>query len=44
MSRRSDLQNLIRQKNRRLQKFKEEEAVKGLSTDPGVLIQIEDLY
>ena len=38
MSRKSDLQSLIRQKTRRIQKLREQEAVEGVSVDPGILV------
>jgi len=38
-----DLQQLIHRKQRRLQKLKETQAVKGPNTDPEILIEIEDL-
>lgn len=38
-----DLQQLIHRKQRRLQKLKEAQAVKGPNTDPEILIEIEDL-
>jgi hypothetical protein len=37
------LQEIINQKRRRLEKLQLQEATSGLSTDPGILIQIEDL-
>lgn len=39
----NDLRNLILKHNRRLQKLKEQKAIKGISTDPQVLIEIEDI-
>lgn len=43
MSRREDIQKLIVLYNRRLQKLREQEALKGISTPPEILIEIEDL-
>jgi len=43
MSEADHVKNLIHTKSRRLQKFKEQEALLGISTDPATLIQIEDL-
>lgn len=43
MSRQDKLSRLIRLKNRRLQKLKEQQALYGLSTEPHILIEIEDL-
>jgi hypothetical protein len=41
LSRRNDLANLIRLHNRRLQKLKEKQGVQGLSSDPGLLTELE---
>jgi hypothetical protein len=38
-----DLKKLINIKSRRLQKLKEQEAAYGISTDPGILIEIEKI-
>ncbi len=38
-----DLKKLIKSHKRRLQKLKEQEAIKGLSVDPAILIEIEDI-
>jgi len=43
MPRREDVQKLIMLYNRRLQKLREEEALKGINTPPETLIQIEDI-
>ncbi len=43
MSRADNLKKLITSKNRRLQKLKEQEAVYGISSDPHILIEIEDI-
>ncbi|HEX9923371.1 MAG TPA: hypothetical protein VGD99_11980 [Anaerolineae bacterium] len=43
MSEADDVKTLIRTKSRHLQKLKEREALLGISTDPAMLIQIEDL-
>lgn len=43
MSRRDDIQKLIVLYNRRLQKLREQEALKGISTPPEILIEIENL-
>jgi hypothetical protein len=43
MPRRDDIQKLIMLYNRRLQKLREEEALKGINTPPETLIQIEDI-
>jgi len=43
MSEADDVKTLIQLKSRQLQKLKEREALLGISTDPGILIQIEDL-
>ena len=43
MPRREDIQKLIVLYNRRLQKLREEEALKGINTPPETLIQIEDI-
>ncbi len=43
MSNKEGLQKLIATKNRRLQKLREQQAVKGISSDPSILIEIEDL-
>jgi hypothetical protein len=43
MSRKDDIKSLISKLNRRLQKLEEQKALYGLSTDPGVLIEIEDI-
>lgn len=42
MSRRTDLQKLIELNSRYLQKLKEQQAVKGVDAEPGLLIEIED--
>lgn len=38
-----DIRKLITNHYRRLQRLKEQEALHGLSVDPGVLIEIEDI-
>jgi len=43
MSRQTDIQNLVRIYNRRLQLLKEQEAYQGLSTPPHILLEIEDI-
>jgi len=43
MSRQDDLRELIKTKTRHLQKLKKQEAVQGIATPSGILIQIEDL-
>jgi hypothetical protein len=43
MSRQDDLQRLINNLNRRLQKLKEQKTLQGQSTDPKILIEIEDI-
>lgn len=43
MSEQTHLQTLITNHTRRLQKLKEQRALTGLSTDPGILIEIEDI-
>lgn len=43
MSQRDDLEKLIKEHNRRLQKLKEQEARYGYSVDPGILLEIEDI-
>ncbi|MFC1975783.1 hypothetical protein ACFLXQ_05255, partial [Chloroflexota bacterium] len=43
MSRKDDLQKLINNHKRRLQKLKEREALKGLDVEPEVTIEIEDI-
>ena len=43
MSGADDLKKLISLKYRRLQKLKEKEALYGLSADPQILLQIEDI-
>lgn len=43
MSRQTEIQTLIRQHNRRLQRLKEQRAVEGISVDPKIVIQIEDI-
>ncbi len=43
MSRKTDIQKLIRTYHRRLQKLKEEEALKEISAPPEILIEIEDI-
>lgn len=43
MSHQNDINNLIRRHRKRLQKLKEHEAVKGISTDPSILTEIEDI-
>lgn len=43
MSAKDDLKKLITNHRRRLQKLKERQALEGLSVDPTVLIEIEDI-
>lgn len=43
MARKNDLKKLLATKTRRLQKLKEKEALQGVSVDPQILIEIEDL-
>jgi hypothetical protein len=43
MPRRDDIQKLLLLYTRRLQKLREQEALKGISTPPEILIEIEDL-
>jgi|GEM_PF-3762246 len=43
MSRQADIQKLIINYTRQLQKLKEQEALLGLSTPPAILLQIEDV-
>jgi len=43
MSRRSEIQDLIRKHQRRLQKLKEKEAMLGISTPPEISTEIEDI-
>ncbi|MFC1976336.1 hypothetical protein ACFLXQ_08045 [Chloroflexota bacterium] len=43
MSHQDDLRKLIRNNQRRLQKLKEQQALEGLSTEPRLLIEIEDI-
>ena len=43
MSRQADIKKLIITYNRRLQKLKEQQALEGRSTDPKVLIEIENI-
>ena len=43
MTRRDNIQRLIVLYNRRLQKLREQEALRGISTPPEILIEIEDL-
>lgn len=43
MSRQADIQKLIVNYTRQLQKLKEQEALLGLSTPPAILLQIEDV-
>lgn len=43
MSRQDDLQNLITENTRRLQKLKVQQARKGIDTDPHILLEIEDI-
>lgn len=43
MPRRDDLKKLIENKSRRLQILRERQALSGLGTDPGVLIEIQDI-
>ncbi len=43
MSRKDDIKKLITNHYRRLQKLKEQQALHGTSTDPGILLEIEDI-
>lgn len=43
MSRQDDVKNLINHNFRRLQKLKEKRALEGMSVDPKILIEIEDI-
>jgi translation elongation factor EF-1beta len=43
MSRKDDIKKLLSNKVRRLQKLKEQQSVFGISTNPEILIEIEDL-
>jgi hypothetical protein len=43
MSRKTDIQNLVINHTRRLQKLKEQQALKGHAADPHLLIEIEDV-
>lgn len=43
MSRQDDLKKLILYHERRLQKLREQQALKGISTDPKIFIEIEDI-
>lgn len=43
MSRLDDLKQLLRRKERRLQKLREQAAISGRKTDPEILLEIEDL-
>ncbi len=43
MPRQDDLKKLIDHHKRRLQKLKEQQAIKGISTEPEILIEIEDI-
>jgi WD40 repeat protein len=43
MSRQDNLKKLIDHHKRRLQKLKEQQAIKGISTEPEILIEIEDI-
>jgi hypothetical protein len=43
MSRQNDIENLITNHSRRLQKLKEKQALVGLSVDPHILLEIEDI-
>jgi hypothetical protein len=43
MSRQADLQKLITEHSRRLQKLKELQARKGIDTEPHIFVEIEDL-
>lgn len=43
MSRRANIQRLIQNYSRRLQKLREQESLYGLSTPPAILLEIEDI-
>ncbi len=43
MSHQADIRKLIHTYSRRLQKFKEQQALHGSRVDPGILIEIEDI-
>ena len=43
MSHRNDLEKLITEHVRRLQKLNEQKAAYGLATEPHVLVEIEDI-
>ena len=43
MPRRDDIQTLIALYNRRLQKLREQAALKGISTPPEISLEIEDI-
>ena len=43
MSQQNDIKNLIKTYNRRLQKLKEQQAVQGITVDPKIPIEIEDI-
>lgn len=43
MSRKTDIQNLLITHTRRLQKLKEQQALKGQDTEPDLLLEIEDI-
>jgi len=43
VSRITHLRNLITNHTRRLQKLREQAAISGRTTDPAILIQIEDI-
>ncbi|MFC1976367.1 tetratricopeptide repeat protein [Chloroflexota bacterium] len=43
MSQQDDIRNLIRNHNRRLQKLKEQQALRGLNTPPEIVLEIEDI-
>ncbi|GIK41437.1 MAG: hypothetical protein BroJett011_52700 [Chloroflexota bacterium] len=43
MSRQDDLKKLITESTRRLQKLKEQQARKGIDTEPHILVEIEDI-
>jgi hypothetical protein len=43
VSRKNDLEKQINEHTRRLQKFKEQQARKGIDTEPHILIEIEDI-
>lgn len=43
MSRRADIQKLLANRRRRLQKLREQQALYGISAEPRVLIEIEDI-